>query len=489
MRKRREGTTIGGMSRATIILALVLLSALTAAADVIVLKSGRRISATNVVEEGDRVSYDTPAGRLSFRKDLVERVERGATPSVPFGMPAEAPVQFAPSESLRLGDGYDELAREVVGGGSLNRNYISQLEVQAQGNKKESVRRLLMAYLAASNFLRDRREIDEAIRYSQRAFEYAPDQFDFLEQVAYLSLLKGDYRQALDYLERARRQAPDDPNVAKLTGWAYSGQNKLKLAIEEWRRAYKLRPDPDVKQALEKAERDQETESNYREGGTSHFALRYSGVAAPELAKDVLRTLEEDFREIERILRYTPSEPIGVILYTQEAFTDVTGAPAWAGAINDGRIRIPVQGLTSVTPSLARKLKHELGHSFIMLKTRGNAPVWLHEGIAQWLEGWRSDQQAATLVSAYDKGVHLPLADLEGPFLDKSSTLANYAYAWSLAVVECIVQTNGPEHIERILDRIGAGSSTEDAIRDVVRMSYPRLEEETVNYLRKTYLR
>lgn len=483
------------MSRATKILILVLLSALTAAADVIVLKSGRRISATNVTEEGDRVSYETPAGRLSIRKDLVERVERGVSTSVPFGMPAEAPVQFTSSESLRLGEGYDEVARGVTGGGNLNRDYIARLETQARlggqepVNSKDAVRRVLMAYHAASNFLQARKEIDEAIRYSQRAFDYAPDQLDFLEQVAHLYLVKGEYRQALDYLERAKRQAPDDPNVAKLTGWAYSGQNKLKQAIEEWRRAYKLRPDPDVKEALEKAERDQQIESDYREGETWHFSLRYNGGAAPELAKDVLRALEEDFREIERTLRYTPSEPIGVILYTQEAFTDVTGAPAWAGAINDGRIRIPAQGLTRVSPALARKLKHELGHSFITLKTRGNAPVWLHEGIAQWLEGSRSDRQAATLVSAYDKGVHLPLADLEGSFLDKSNTLAGYAYAWSLAVVEYIVQENGPEYIERILDRIGGGSSTQDAIRDVVRMGYPRLEEETVNYLRKTYLK
>ena len=476
------------MLRATKILAIIVLLALPAAADVIVLKSGRRISATDVVEEGNRVSYETPAGRLSIRKDLVERIERGVA-ATPFGMPAEAPVEFQLSRPVDLGEGYEEMMRATVGAGSVNRELIAQLEQQAQGDGKEALRRVLMAYRAASDFLLARKEIDEAIRYAERAFRYAPEHVSFLEQVAHLRLLKGEYRQALDSLERARRQAPDSADVAKLTGWAYYGQNRIQQAVEEWRRAYALRPDPDVKKALEKAERDKETESNYREGETQHFALRYHGEAAPELARDLLRTLEEHFRELEATLRYTPREPIGVILYTQEAFVDVTRAPAWAGAINDGRIRIPVQGLTLVTPQLARVLKHELAHSFITLKTRGNAPVWLHEGIAQWFEGSRSGRSAATLVSAYEKEAHLPLANLEGSFMSKSNTLAEYVYAWSLAVVEYIAETQGSYEIERILDRLAAGSDTETAVRETLKMSYPRLEEETVSYLRKAYLR
>ena len=60
-----------------------------------------------------------------------------------------------------------------------------------------------------------------------------------------------------------------------------------------------------------------------------------------------MRTLERNIREIERELNYSPPESIGVILYTQQGFADITRAPGWAGAINDGRIRVPTQGLTS----------------------------------------------------------------------------------------------------------------------------------------------
>jgi len=82
--------------------------------------------------------------------------------------------------------------------------------------------------------------------------------------------------------------------------------------------------------------------------------LRYSGEAEPGLAHEVLRALETHFAAIESELNYTPPEPIGVILYTQQAFADITSAPGWVGALNDGRIRVPVQGLTQLTPELSR---------------------------------------------------------------------------------------------------------------------------------------
>ena len=184
----------------------------------------------------------------------------------------------------------------------------------------------------------------------------------------------------MEYLERARRVAPDDPEIAKLEGWAYYGMVKLDQAVAEWKRALAIAPDPEVQAALAKAERDSREEQNYRENESIHFTLHYDGSAEPELAREILRALEMHFGAIESELSYTPPDSIGVVLYTQQAFADITRAPSWVGALNDGRIRVPVQGLTSLTPDLSRILKHELTHSFVQQKTHSRAPIWLHEG-------------------------------------------------------------------------------------------------------------
>src|SRR2546426_1097823 len=228
-------------------------------------------------------------------------------------------------------------------------------------------------------------------------------------------------------------------------------------------------------------------EQNYGENESGHFTLRYSGAAQPALARDVLRVLEAHFRKIESELDYTPPDPIGVVLYTQDAFVDITRAPAWVGALNDGRIRVPVEGLSNVSPELSRVLKHELTHSFLTQRTHGRCPVWLNEGLAQWMEGQRSGENAATLVEIYDAKQFMSLGALEGSWMRLSGDSAAYAYAWSLANVEAVVQSGGMTDITRILDRIARGGATEVAVREILHGDYGDVMQSTAEYLRKTY--
>jgi len=306
--------------------------------------------------------------------------------------------------------------------------------------------------------------------------------------VAYLYLKNSEVKQSLDYLERAKRAAPDSADVYKLEGWSYYGMNKQTQAIEAWKKALALRPDADTQAAVDKVLKDKAEEDNYKENESAHFQLKYNGAAEPGLARDVLRTLEMHFDAISSELGYTPPESIGVVLYTQEGFADITSAPGWVGALNDGRIRVPVQGLTGVNSELSRVLKHELTHSFIQQKTRGRAPTWIQEGIAQWMEGKRSDENAAVLVRVYDAGQAASLGILEGSWMSLPPEVVHYAYAWSLANIEYIVETQGMGDVERILDRIAEGAATEQAVRDVLRDGYPDLAQSTAEYLRKNYV-
>jgi tetratricopeptide (TPR) repeat protein len=309
-----------------------------------------------------------------------------------------------------------------------------------------------------------------------------------LVSLAYVQLRRSEYSAALEYLQRARTVAPNSLWVAELSGWAYYGLDRMDEAIAQWQTAQSIHPSPEVAALLEKAQRDREAESEFREGETHHFIVRYQGNATPQLATDVLRTLEEHFRTLQTELRFTPGEPIAVVLYTQQTFRDVTRAPSWAGAANDGRIRVPVQGLTSVSDQLSRVLMHELTHSFIRQKTQGRCPQWLDEGLAQWMEGRRSESTALPLISAYEQGMHPPVKQLEGSWVAFSGQGASFAYAWSLASVESIIANSGMWGIERLLGELAAGSAVESALGTSLQTNYADLERGMVDYLRKTYL-
>ena len=468
-------------------LAVLLTVAMQARADKIVLKNGRKILAYNVVEVGDKIQYETSAGTLTIPKSIVDHIEKGGLmPIMESPAAAAASLNIAPPE-VEATAVTAEIDQAVVHEGAIDRGYIAGLESEVRGGGASASERAGLAHHAAAQFELAHGDMEHALSDEQTALKYQPEQATFLMSMAYVHLRRSEFKQALEYLERAKRVAPKNADVYKLAGWAYSGMNRPDQAVAEWKKALELRPDADTLAALEKAKRDKKEEENYKENESAHFQLKYNGAAAPALAREVLRTLEGHYEQIESQLNYSPPEPIGVILYTQRGFADITRAPGWVGALNDGRIRVPVQGLSGVDSELSRVLRHELTHSFIQQKTHGRAPTWIQEGMAQWMEGKRSDENAAVLIQIYDAGQAAPLGRLEGSWMGLSGDVARYSYAWALANVEYIVETQGMGDMERILDRLAAGSETEAAVKQVLRDDYEGLMKATEEYLKKNY--
>jgi tetratricopeptide (TPR) repeat protein len=464
----------------------VLLFASVVEGDTIVLKNGRRILALSVTDDGEKVHYLTPAGELTLPKSIVDHIEKGGAMPAGEGPASAANLAITPP-GLEISAAPAGLEGSVVHDGAVDRDFIAKLEGEAHSGGKRASDLAAMAHHVAAEYELSRGDTEHALDDERTALNFAPEQPGMLMSMAYLHLRRSEYKQSLEYLERARRVEPENPDVAKLEGWAYYGMNKLDQAVDEWKKAMALRPEAEVKAALQKALRDKQEEENYKENESSHFTLKYSGDSEPGLAHDVLRTLEDHFSAIESELNFTPPDAIGVVLYTRQSFSDITRAPGWVGALNDGRIRVPVQGLTSMTPELSRVLKHELTHSFVGQKTSGRAPTWIQEGLAQWMEGKRSDESAAFLLQVYDEHQAATLSQLEGSWMRMDSNTANYAYAWALANIEYIVRAGGMGDVERILDHIASGEAPSAAVHEVVHSDYADLTQSTADYLRKTY--
>ncbi len=130
--------------------------------------------------------------------------------------------------------------------------------------------------------------------------------------------------------------------------------------------------------------------------------------------------MENQYQDLGRQLSYEPAENIIVILYTQREFVDITEAPSWAGALNDGKLRIPIGGVTAMNPELQRVLKHELTHSFIASLAGGRCPVWLNEGVAQLMEPRSASMYAQSLAPLFQQRKAIPLSVLEHSFIHTS---------------------------------------------------------------------
>jgi tetratricopeptide (TPR) repeat protein len=449
---------------------------------VIRLKNGRTIYADQVHENGSHLEYEVGEDSYAIPKSVVDRVEAGGIrpePSPAAGKDSEDVPSITPPDNLK---GEARVVERIIRDGKVDTDALAAIEQQGAAPVTAA------AYFIAGKHDMEQTNFSKARTYFETALRFDGQNPTILNYYVALLVRTGNAAEALPYAERAVRIAPDSPDTLAILGYAQYASDRNRDAIRSWKRSLQLRPDAQVQKYLEKAERDASAESQFTENESSHFTLKYEGRQTPEsLRRDLVTTLESHYDNLVRDLGVAPRGSMAVILYTDQAFFDVTQSPSWASAVNDGKLRIPINGMTSVTPELSRVLKHELTHSFINQLSGGRCPQWLNEGIAQALEPKSLGSRGRRLAQLFKAQQEIPFNALEGSFMRLSSTEALLAYDESLAAVQFIIDTHGTSELPRILQRLSEGSSTESALRATVHDDYSRLQDELGKYLTDKY--
>jgi tetratricopeptide (TPR) repeat protein len=450
---------------------------------VIHLKNGRTIYADQVHENGPHLEYEVGEDSYAIPKSSVDRVEAGGVrperASTGDGKESRDVPSFTPADELK---GEPEVSDKIIHDGKVDADALAAIE--QQGNARMTA----AGYFIAGKHEMEQTNFSKARTYFETALRFEGQNATILNYYVALLLRTGNAIDALPLAERAVRIVPDSPDTLAVLGYAQYASDRNKDAIRSWRRSLQLRPDAQVQKYLEKAERDATAESDYTQNQSSHFILKYEGRQTPEsLRRDLLSTLESHYGDLVRDLGVAPRGSIAVVLYTDQAFFDVTQSPSWAGAVNDGKLRIPVNGMSSVTSELSRVLKHELAHSFINQLSGGRCPQWLNEGIAQAMEPKSLSSRGRRLAELFKAQQEIPFNALEGGFMRFSPMEAILAYDESLAAVQFIIDTQGASDLQRILQRLAQGNSTEAALRATIHDDYGQLQTEVGKYLSSKY--
>ena len=442
----------------------------SARADIIHLKDGEAIYADQTKQTASGIEYQKGDDSYTIPNSVVQSVEKTAAPSPGAPVAMQQVPAYAP-ESPATGE--EHFLDQVLHGGKVDRDAL--LQIDSHGNRDETA---IAFYIAgkqefrSGDYATSRRDLETALRND-------PENPAILNFYAALLVKTGNARQAIVYAEHAVENAPDSADAYAVLGYAQYAADHAKEAIQSWKKSLALRPDHSIQQILARALRENRVESNYSEHETGHFVLRYEGEhSSGDFRTQILETLESAYRDLAREFGNEPRSSVPVVLYTNQAFFDVTHARSWMGALNDGKIRIPLGGLTSVTPLLARVLRHELTHSFVDQITMGRCPQWLNEGIAQMLEP-RALSGGATLAQMFKSDREISLNSMETGFSSLSGTQATLVYAESLATVSYIRDRYGMSDVLRILDRLGQGESIESALRSTIHCDYRQLQDET----------
>jgi tetratricopeptide (TPR) repeat protein len=461
-------------------------------ADVIYLKNGRKIVAQVMQADSKQVIYSIQGGELSIPRSMVDHIEKSAEvgeeqPPDESQTPRQklAGVPMPSSLSGEPSPGADSL---VIKDGAIDEAYLLHLDREMTHNpSSENVHLFKQAYQQAALFLTRKGDPEGAIQKYQQALKLLPNDLSLTLALGYLQVTQNHYLEAVDLLLPAADRYPKSAAVPMLLGSAYYGMENMDEAIAQWNKALAIEDSPRLREAIAKAEREREISGSYSELRSEHFLLRYEGEQGEKLSGEVLNSLEGSFQTLVLDLDYSPREVIVVLLYPNQAFKDITRSPTWVGALNDGKIRVPISGLTQMSAELARVLRHELTHSFVRQITLGRCPTWFNEGLAQLEEGATTATMGSQLARALATGSLQSFPSLEGLFLNMPQDQVALTYAKSLAALEYLRSTFDMGEICRLLEAMPSQPDFGVLLQDELHLSYPAFEQEVANYIVKKY--
>jgi tetratricopeptide (TPR) repeat protein len=311
---------------------------------------------------------------------------------------------------------------------------------------------------------------DEAMLLFRQGLRQSPEAPALLRGLGLAAVHAGRADEALAPLEAAAR-VEADPEVRLLLAHLYDRRDDAGRALAHLRAV--LGADPAhgrARRLLDKVEREARAEAGFRREVTPHFVVKWrAGEAGARRA--LLAGLAAARERVVTQLGEAPRERVTVILYDAAQFQDVARVHGWVTGLFDGKIRLPAAGSLPPRPELARILTHEYAHATVHDLTRGRAPRWLHEGLAQALEGAASDP----LLRVPGRPT---LAGLEALLGDPDPARARTGYDVALWVVQDLLDRGGAPAMRALMGRLGGGEAIEAAVPAVYGLSLTELERQ-----------
>ena len=287
----------------------------------------------------------------------------------------------------------------------------------------------------------------------------------------------GNANAARTNLERAVDQGAGDAETYLTLGRLALDRHDQARALKLLQQAAAAGADsPGLADTIARLERDVATEADYHSLGSSHFVIKIEGREDTEAARVVLNALEDAYRRVGARFAYYPLERLEVVLYPDETFREVTGSPHWSGGIYDGRIKLPIGGLARGSERLARTVRHEYAHAAIVTLSKGKAPVWLNEGLAQVAEETDDQGRMNRLRMAVADGNLLGLTELEGGFTRFDRDQASLAYSEAFFAAKYLLDQKGAYNTRRLLEAMAETDGIDAAFRQALGTPYADFE-------------
>ena len=191
-------------------------------------------------------------------------------------------------------------------------------------------------------------------------------------------------------------------------------------------------------------------------------------------------TFLETKRNVSRIFGIEPLRGINLELLTPTNFKRQTGGAHWTSAMYHRDtifIRVNPQGRISKN-RLQRALRHEYLHAVVERRTAGRCPLWIDEGLAQYIEGSLPKNIDSLFWKWLQRNKLLSFDELQRGFQTNSRSKVAIAYAQSFYAVKSLVNSAGISKFKTYFELLKMGLSHRSAFEQTFSKSQEQFARE-----------
>lgn len=274
-----------------------------------------------------------------------------------------------------------------------------------------------------------------------------------------------DLEAAAFYLRLAEDRGGGTPATYASIGEFFYDRHRLEEAAAAWGEAARLGgQDPELLRRLARSRDELAAARGQRSLSSENFAI----FAEPAIPDSLLRRAADDLEAAHRTQAAFFGAPLSrsqvVVLYGGRSYFALASVPDWVSGVYDGKIRVALRAHAEDSAALAEVLAHELAHALMRQASGDRAPAWLHEGVAQWLEGRRISREEVR--AEMRRHGARTIDELEGRFpgaMDRAQARA--LYAQSLSLLQYLVAQRGEGAVTCLVARLREGDSFPEALR------------------------
>ncbi|MBL8914093.1 MAG: tetratricopeptide repeat protein [Archangium sp.] len=242
--------------------------------------------------------------------------------------------------------------------------------------------------------------------------------------------------------------------------------------------------------------------ANYEKAESEHFIFLYPKGRDAVLVPWALETLESARAALEKDLGYAPPGKVRVEVVSSGSELAKVSTLTKEAIKTTGTIAICKFNKLMVTSPRALvlgydwldTLAHEYVHLVVSKKSRNTVPIWMHEGLAKYLESrWRgpaggamTPPTLALLGMRVKKNTLVPFEKMHPSMaLLPTAEDAATAFAEVFFALKLIDTEGGPQALERLLDEMSKGVSDRAAVEHVMKRKWPAFEASWMASLKK----